>query len=120
MPTYTPKLARERAERFESSWQENSPEKEWAGGTLAEFKTKRAAVADVEDELDAIEAKRTALIIKRDDLNKDLMKECDYVGAAVESDRTFGKDSALYGGFGYIRESEKKRGGRKPNTEAKN
>jgi len=113
MAKYTPKSARERAEKFENSWQENSPEKQWADGTLANFKTKRAAIAEVESELETVAARQDALQIKRDNLNTEMMKECDYIAADVESDRNFGKDSALYGGFGYIRESEKKRPVRK-------
>lgn len=116
MPKYTPKAARERAEKFENSWQANAPAKNWADGTLADFKTKKAAVAAVENQIEANIAEGKALLIERDNLNADLMKECDYIAAAVESDRNFGKDSALYGGFGYVRESEKKHPVRKPKT----
>lgn len=115
MPKYTPKAARERAERFETSWEENSPEKSWADMTLTEFKAKKAAVAAKEDEITASEAHTKALKIQRDNMNNGLMDDCDYVTSAVEGDRNFGPNSALYGGFGYVRESEKKRrGGRAP------
>lgn len=113
MAKYTPKNARERGDRFETSWQANSPDKEWADLTLANFKIRRKEIADVEDELAAVESRGKALLIQRDNLNEKLMEDCDYVAAAVESDRNFGPDSALYGGFGYIRKSEKKKGGGK-------
>jgi hypothetical protein len=113
MAKYTPKTARERAERVETSWQENSPDKKWSEGSLADFKTKRQTVLDVESELNASEARTKALMIQRDNLYKDLMLECDYIVSDVEGDRSFGPDSALYGGFGYIRKSEKKKGGGK-------
>jgi uncharacterized protein YbaA (DUF1428 family) len=118
MPKYTPKKSRERAERFQNSWQENAADKEFAETSLTEFKAKRAAVAAKEDEIEASRAHTKNLEIQRDNLNSELMKDCDFIAADVEGDRNFGSDSALYGGFGYIRESEKKRGGRKATTPA--
>lgn len=114
MPTYTPKSARERDERFVNSWQENSPDKKWAEVTLADFKAESEQISDKEDEIAAAEAHVKALKIQRDDLIKKHMETCDFIAADVAGDRNFGPDSALYAGFGYIRKSERKRGGRKP------
>lgn len=116
MPKYTPKAARERDERYVNSWQENSPDKKWAELTLAEFKAEGKQIADKENEIAASEAHTKALKIERDNLIKKHMGNCDYITADVEGDRNFGPDSALYAGFGYVRKSEKKRGGRKPKT----
>lgn len=117
MAKYTPKAARERGERFITSWQTNSPDNVWGNITLAQHKAKRKAILDVEAEIDAKEAEAKALMIKRDKLNEAFMEDCDYVAAAVEGSREYGPDSALYGGFGYVRESDKKRnGGRKKTT----
>jgi hypothetical protein len=113
MAKFTPKTSRERGEKFETSWQENAPDKKWSEGTLAEFKAKRQTIAEVESEITNGEARLKAFMIQRDNLNADLMKECDYIAADVEGDRNFGPDSALYGGFGYIRKSDKKKGGSK-------
>lgn len=114
MARYTLKNARERDERFVNSWQENSPDKEWAGMTLAAFKAEGKAIKDKENEIAASEAHTKALKIERDNMISHHMETCDYVAADAEGNRGFGPDSALYGGFGYIRKSEKKRGGRKP------
>ncbi|HEX8368549.1 MAG TPA: hypothetical protein VF604_08405 [Pyrinomonadaceae bacterium] len=117
MPKYTPKAAREKDERFVNSWQENSPDKEWSEMTLAEFKAEGKQITDKEDEIAASEAHTKALKIERDDLIKKHMETCDFVAADVVGDRNFGPDSALYAGFGYIRKSEKRRGGpKKPPT----
>jgi hypothetical protein len=113
MPKYTAKSARERGDRFENSLEENAPEKDFAGMTLPQFKTKRGTIAAKEDQITATLAHLKTLRIDLKDLNGDLMTDCDYIAAAVEGDRDFGPDSALYAGFGYIRESEKKRGGRR-------
>lgn len=120
MAKYTPKAARERGARFETSWEVNSPEKTWAEMTLAQFKAKKGAIEAKEDEIAASEAHTKTLKIERDNMNEDFMEDCDYVAKDVEGDRNYGPDSALYGGFGYIRKSEKRRGGRRtvaPNGE---
>lgn len=78
---------------------------------LAQFKAKRTELAAKEDEIAASEAHTKNLQIQRDNLNTDLIKDCDFIAKDVEGDRNFGSDSALYGGLGYILESEKKRGG---------
>jgi hypothetical protein len=117
MAKYTPKTARERGARFVNSWKENSPAKDWAEMTFAEFKAKKTAIEAKEDEIEASRAHTKSLEIERDNMNTAFMQDCDYVAADVEGDRNFGPDSALYGGFGYIRKSLKKKGGRKPNGE---
>lgn len=120
MASYTPKAARERGERFVNSWTENSPAVRWADMTLTDFKAKKTAIEDVEDQIEASKAHTKALTIQRDDMNKAFMVDCDYVAKDVEGNREYGPDSALYAGFGYIRKSERRRGGRRsaaPNGE---
>lgn len=73
--TYSPKTARERGEKSENSWKENIPDKDRADGKLADFKAKKKAVADAEDEIAASGAYAKALKIQRDNLNKDLIQE---------------------------------------------
>ena len=116
MAKYTPKAARERGERFITSWQTNSPDTVWDNIKLADHKAKGKAILDVEAEIEANDAKNKALMIKRDNLNEDFMKDCDYIAAAVEGSREYGPDSALYAGFGSIRDSDKKRGGGRKKT----
>ena len=120
MANYSPKTARERSNRFINSWTENSPDRRWADKTLAEFKAGRTAIDDVEDEIVATDAHKKALLVRRDNLIKEHMEDCDYVAKDVEGSREFGPDSALYEGFGYIRKSERKSGRRRsaaPNGE---
>jgi len=117
MSTYSIKAALARSARFVTSWLENSPDKTWAEMTFAQNKAEDEELRDAVDEIAASEAHTKALkVALKNKINK-RMENCDYVASDVEGDRAFGPDSALYGGFGYIRESEKKRGGgRKPNT----
>ncbi len=114
MPTYTTKTGHERLERFEGSWETNAPdEAEFGGVTKSEIKAVRTASHAKRDEIALAEAKVKRLKVEYKNIIKDGMEKCDFVVAAVVGDRRFGDDSPLYGGFGYIRESEKKKSGGK-------
>lgn len=114
MATYTTKTGHERLERFEDSWETNAPDvDEFGGVTKAEIKSIRAASDAKENEIALAEAKVKRLKAEHKNIIKDGMEKCDFVVAAVVGDRRFGDDSPLYGGFGYIRESEKKKPGGK-------
>ena len=106
--------------RFENSWDENAPDvTEFGGVLLTELKGDRTAIDVKNTEIEDSEARTKRLKIERKDMLKGGNKKCDYVSRAAEGDRRFGPDSALYAGFGYIRESEKKhRGGRKPSPQS--
>lgn len=120
MPSYSTKTGHERLERFENSWETNaSGETEFGGVRLTEIKAVITASDAKKDEIALTQQKLKTLRIEHKNIINDGMEKCDYVARAVEGDRRFGPDSALYGGFGYIRESEKKKGGgRKPSAEA--
>jgi hypothetical protein len=117
MPSYSTKMGHERLERFEDSWETNaSAETEFGDVTLVEFKSVITASNAKKDEIALAEQKVKTLKIEHKNIINDGMEKCDYIVRAVEGDRRFGPDSALYGGFGYIRESEKKKGGRRKVT----
>ena len=119
MATYSLKEARDRLERFGNSWQANAPSKEFGD----------VKMTDVDDKITAFDARAAAIAdakatlkrlgIEHNDATKKDMKDLDYVARAVEGDRKFGPDSALYAGFGYIRESEKKKAGGRKKSEPK-
>lgn len=114
MSAYTTKTGYERLERFENSWETNAPDVEEFGDvTLAELKTDISAADAKKDQIALAKENLKRLKIEHKDLINASMKKCDYVVRAVEGDRRFGPDSALYAGFGYIRASERKRGGRR-------
>ena len=116
MPSYSTKTGHERLERFENSWEANAPtETSFGGVTLVELKADKDASQAKKDEIALAEENVKRLKIEYKNMIKADMEKCDFVVRAVEADRRFGPDSALYAGFGYIRESERKRsGGRKP------
>lgn len=118
MPSYSTKTGHERLERFRNSWETNAAgEAEFGGVTLVELKADIAASDAKRDEIALAEERVKRLRIEHKNMINASMDKCDFVVRAVEADRRFGPDSALYAGFGYIRESERKRGGgRRPNT----
>jgi hypothetical protein len=121
MSSYTTKTGQERLERIENSWETNAPGEEKFGEVpIAEIKAERMASEAKKDEISLAEEKLKRLRIEYKDMITASMKKCDFVVRSVEGDRRFGPDSALYAGFGYIRDSEKKRGGkRRPKIENK-
>ena len=114
MSSYTTKNGYERLERFENSWETNAADVEDFGDvTLAELRTDITNANAKKDQIALAEERVKRLKIEYKDLITASMKKCDYVVRAVEGDRRFGPDSALYAGFGYIRASERKKGGRR-------
>jgi len=117
MPNNYPKACRERRKRYINSLQENAPDETFGDVTLVEIKADDAEIDGIEQEIALSKAHTKSLETQRDDKNKASMKKLDYVTDGVVGNRRFGPDSALYEGFGYVRESEKKKGGgRKPVT----
>lgn len=120
MPTYSAKSGRERLVKIENSWQANAAGDKFADVALTEITADIAAEDAKADQLADARALVKRLLVEQKDLTKANMKKADYVVRAVEGDRRYGPDSALYAGFGYIRESEKKKsGGRKKTTATK-
>lgn len=119
MATLSLKEMYARLVRFVNSWEENAPDEEKFGDvTLTELKADRTAIEAKKEEIEDSDAHTKRLKIEYKDMLKGTSKKCDYVVRDVEGNRNFGPDCALYSGFGYIRESEKKRrGGRKPSGE---
>lgn len=119
MPTYTTKTGHERLERYVNSWETNAPDEDEFGGVrFVEVKADKEASEAKIEEIALAEAKVKRLKNEHKDMIRSAMKKLDYVTDAVVGDRRFGPDCSLYAGFGYIRESEKKKGGRrKPSAE---
>jgi len=117
MPTYTTKTGHERLERYENSWETNAPDElKFGDVTLAEVKADRTASEAKKDEIALAEEKVKRLKTEYKDMITASMKKLDYVTDGVVGDRRFGPNSTLYAGFGYIRESERKKGGRRKTT----
>ena len=117
MANDNPKACRERRARYINSLQENAAATDTFGDiTLADIKADDVEIAGIENQIALAKAHVKSLETQRDDKNKASMKKLDYVSNGVSGDRRFGPDSALYEGFGYVRESDKKRGGGRKKT----
>lgn len=117
MPTYTRKTGHERLERYISSWETNaSAEAESGEVRLTEIKADKEASDAKNNEIALAEALVKRLKNEHEDMIKGVMQKLDYVTDGVVGGRRFGPNSSLYEGFGYIRESDKKKGGRPKRT----
>ena len=113
MPAFSRQKGHERLERYVNSWETNAPDDEEFGEVrLTEVKADRDASAAKMDEIAHAEAMVKRLKNEHEDMLKASMQKLDYVTDGVVGDRRFGPNSSLYEGFGYIRESDKKKGGR--------
>src|SRR5437868_6355209 len=114
MSTYSTKTGHERLVRIDNSWETNAPgESKFGDVQRTEIKDERAASDAKKAEIALVEEHLRRLRMEYQDMIDASMEKCDFVVHTVEGDRRFGPDSILYAGFGYIRQSEKKRRGRK-------
>lgn len=116
MATYSLKSARARLEKYENSWEANAPTEEFADVTLPDVKAEITAFDARAEAIADAKATLKKLGIKHKDATKASMKKLDFVTRAVEGNLQYGPDSPIYAGFGYIRESEKKKGGGRKKT----
>ena len=113
MPAFSRKKGHDRLEKYISSWETNAPDDEEFGEVrLTEIKADRTASEAKMSEITHAEALVKRLKNEHEDMLKATMQKLDYVTDAVVGNRRFGPNSSLYEGFGYIRESDKKKGGR--------
>lgn len=100
----------DRTQTFRAAWRELAPETTFAGMTLAEFEVASNAPLSLRAEIVALEkqldGKKTARS-KADTAANELL---DLVVNSVRGTPGFGRDSALYRAFGYVRKSERKSG----------
>ena len=106
----SPKANEDNYAKVEDAWAKQAPDAVFGGMTLTQFRTSikpskdtRKTVKDLED----------ALVVaqnNRDTADTGTMAAVDLVVKGVVGDPTFGDDSALYEGMGYIRKSQRKSG----------
>lgn len=106
----SPKRNKERLDKIIAAWETHAPEKSFGGMTLAQFKAKVKPSYDSRARIVTLEQQRQGELNTRDDVDKESMAAAQAVVNGVKGDPTEGPDSALYEGFGYVRESERKSG----------
>ncbi|WP_442887072.1 hypothetical protein [Congregicoccus parvus] len=105
-----PKLTLDRIQRVINAWETLTPDKSFAGMTLAQFKEKMAPSLDARTAIDQLKAQLAAAYIRR--IMADTTAEADIllVVNAVRGDPSEGPDGELYKAMGYIPKAERRSG----------
>lgn len=101
------KKIREECNRMSAGWAQ-SPETEFNGIKKSEFDAERAEAAAMDTEIEIEEAALKAKKDRREKKYFGLNDKKVRVRKGVEGHKDFGSDSEIYGGMGFVRESERK------------
>jgi hypothetical protein len=101
------------------AWEDLRPTKSFAGMTLEQFTAKVQPSLDERAEIDTLNNKLIAAADRRDDADKESLKQVGLVVNAVKGDVTEGEDGELYEAMGYVRKSERASGKTNKNPAAK-
>jgi hypothetical protein len=96
-----------------AAWRAISPESSFSGMTLTQAEAALAPPMEIRERILALEKEIEGLKMQRIDEDAAASKLLDSIVSSIKGDLDHGKDSALYRGFGYIRQSEVKSRSRK-------
>lgn len=106
----SPKANEDKYAKIEDAWAQQAPDATFGGMTLAQFRTRIKPSKDTRAVVKTLEIELNAAQNDRDTADVGTMDAVDLVVKGVVGDPTFGDDSALYEGMGYIRKSQRKSG----------
>jgi hypothetical protein len=106
----SPKEIEEKMDRMLNSWQSLAPAKTFGGMTLAQFQAVVQTSKDARQHIDDLEEQVRQAIADRDAADESFNNKAKLVVNGVRADPTEGPDSALYAGFGYTTDSDRKSG----------
>lgn len=109
MPT-SPKTIEEKIDRMLNAWRTLAPDKTFGGMTLAQFEAIASKSLDARKDIDNLNNQLAEATAGRDSADEVSLGKAKLVVNGVLADPDFGPDSALYGEFGYTRQSERKSG----------
>ena len=89
-----------------AAWRAISPESSFSGMTLAQAEAALAPPMELRERILALEKEVEGLKMLRIDEDVAASKLLDSIVNSIKGDLNHGKNSALYRGFGYIRQSE--------------
>ena len=106
----SPKANEDKYAKIEDSWAQQAPDAAFGGMTLVQFRTRIKPSKDTRTTVKSLEDQLNVAQNNRETADVDTMAAVDLVVKGVVGDPTFGDDSALYEGMGYIRKSQRKSG----------
>jgi hypothetical protein len=109
MPS-SPKDNEQKIEKMLNAWRTLAPDKTFGGMTLAQFEAAVAPSRAARQRIEDLNNQLAEAIAGRDTADDVSAVKCRLVVNGVLADPTEGPDSALYGEFGYTRQSEHKSG----------
>ena len=113
MPRWSPAGKLQQIRKFTRAWERMAPNSVFYGMTLEQFKAVVRPSEEKRKELLDIEQQTRAITAERDAADRTSMQALRDVANGIRGDPTFGSDSALYAALGYVRESAKRRRGKK-------
>lgn len=100
----------DRITRFEQAWEKLAANTSFGGMTLSEFTEAAKPSFDERENLQQLDAQRSAAMRRRDDADEASREKMDLVVNAVRGNPDFGPDSPLYRALGYTPKSERRSG----------
>ncbi len=105
MKKVNPKVALERITTVKRVWSTLRPNSSFYGMTLDEFLQKVKPSLDARAELEAIDERRTAAAVRRDDADAVSMDLIKCIVNAIKADPNEGEDGEVYAALGYVRKT---------------
>jgi hypothetical protein len=112
-----PKVALERITTVKRVWSTLRPNSRFYGMTCEEFAQKVQPSLDARAELDAIDDRRDATAVRRDDADAGSLDLIKRIVNAIKADPNEGEDGEVYAALGYVRKGLRANGRRRPRPE---
>ena len=93
-----------------AAWRATAPDAVFAGMTLAEFEAANDAPLRLRREIEKLSVELVGMKVEREDADRATRAALQMLANSVKGTPGYGPNSPMYGGLGYIRESEKKSG----------
>jgi hypothetical protein len=106
----SPKIMKDKIDRMLNAWRTLAPDKTFGGMTLAQCEAAAAPSLTARRNIDNLNNQLAEAIAGREAADDAFAVKAQQVVNGVLADPDFGPDSALYGEFGYTRQSEHKSG----------
>jgi hypothetical protein len=106
----SPKDKLQRVTDVLGAWSTARPSKSFGGMTLEQFRQTVQASIDVRKEIAMLDARRAALVVRRDDLDAAALDAAARAVHGVKGDPDEGEDGELYATMGFVRKSLRRSG----------
>jgi hypothetical protein len=110
MATKSPKKTLERLSAILNAFEQIAPEARFGGLGAAQFQEQVNRSAAAREQITDLEDQLTDAIARRDDVDRESLRQAQLIVNGVVGDPAFGPDSPLYEAMGFVRKSNRKSG----------